>query len=83
MANDVDIVEYEVMIEEEAHPWAKDTISVTEIRELGKLPADAPVIEQDLRDGSERTLTEDDVLRPGKLREGARLTKKRVNFRKG
>jgi hypothetical protein len=55
MANDVDIVEYEVMIEGEAHPWAKDTISVTEIRELGKLPADAPVIEQDLRDGSERT----------------------------
>jgi hypothetical protein len=83
MANEVDIAQYEVMVEGEAHPWAKDTISVAEIRELGKLPADVPVIEQDLREGSERTLTEDDVLRPGKLREGARLTKKRVNFRMG
>jgi hypothetical protein len=83
MVNEVDTGQYEVMIEGEGHPWAKDTISVAEIRELGKLPADAPVIEQDLRDGSERTLTEDDVLRPGKLREGARLTKKRVNFRMG
>jgi hypothetical protein len=83
MADEVDTGQYEVMIEGEGHPWAKDTISVAEIRELGKLPADAPVIEQDLRDGSERTLTEGDVLRPGKLREGARLTKKRVNFRPG
>ena len=83
MTNEVDIAQYEVMIEGEAHPWANDTISVTEIRELGTLPADAPVIEQDLRDGSERTLTEDNVLRPGKLREGAHLTKKRVNFRTG
>jgi hypothetical protein len=82
MANE-DAGRYEVMIEGEGHSWAKDTISVSEIRELGQLPADAPVIEQDLRDGSERTLTEDAVLRPGKLREGARLTKKRVNFRKG
>lgn len=83
MTNEVDIAQYEVMIEGEAHLWTKNTISVTEIRELGKLPADGPVIEQDLRDGSERTLSEDDVLRPGKLREGASLTKKRVNFRTG
>ena len=82
MANEVDTVQYEVMIEGEAHPWAKDTISVAEIRELGRLPADAPIVEQDLRDGTERTLTEEDVLRPGKLKEGTRLTKKRVNFRK-
>lgn len=83
MANEVDTDQYEVMIEGEGHPWAKDTISTAEIRELGSLPAGAPVIEQDLRDGSERTLTEGDLLRPGKLRGGARLTKKRVNFRAG
>jgi hypothetical protein len=82
MANEVDTVQYEVMIEGEAHPWAKHTISVAEIRELGNLPTDVPVIEQDLRDGTERTLAEEDVLRPGKLKEGERLTKKRVNFRK-
>jgi hypothetical protein len=82
MTNEVDIVQYEVMIEGEAHPWAKDTISVADIRELGNLPAYAPVIMQDLRNGGERTLTEDDVLRPGKLKEGKRLTK-RFNFRKG
>jgi hypothetical protein len=83
MANEVDTVQYEVMVEGEAHPWGKDTISVPDIRELGNLPADTPVIEQDLRDGTERTLTEDEVLRPGKLKEGTSLTKKRVNFRKG
>jgi hypothetical protein len=82
MVNEVDTVQYEVMIEGEAHPWAKDTISVADIRELGNLPADAPIIEQDLRDGTERTLTENEVLRPGKLKEGKKLTKKRVNFRK-
>jgi hypothetical protein len=83
MANEVDTVQYEIMIEGEAHPWANDTISVADIRELGNLPTEAPIIEQDLRDGTERTLTEGEVLRPGKLKEGTRLTKKRVNFRKG
>jgi len=83
MAEEVDAVHFEVMIEGEAHPWTEDTISVADIRVLGNLPADAPVIEQDLRNGTERTLTEDEVLRPGKLKEGNRLTKKRVNFRKG
>ena len=82
MANEGDTAQYEVMIEGETHPWAEDTISVTDIRELGNLPADAPIVEQNLRDGTERTLTEDEVLRPGKLKEGERLTKKRVNFRK-
>jgi hypothetical protein len=82
MANEGDTAQYEVMIEGETHLWAEDTISVTDIRKLGNLPADAPIVEQNLRDGTERTLTEDEVLRPGKLKEGERLTKKRVNFRK-
>ncbi|MDQ4102374.1 MAG: hypothetical protein M3186_01165 [Actinomycetota bacterium] len=83
MANEAGSAQYEIMIEGETHPWATDTISVADIRELGNLPADASIIEQDLRDGTERTLTEDEVLRPGKIKEGTRSTKKRVNFRKG
>jgi hypothetical protein len=82
MAIEGDTAQYEVMIEGETHLWAEDSISVTDIRKLGNLPADAPIVEQNLRDGTERTLTEDEVLRPGKLKEGERLTKKRVNFRK-
>ena len=82
MANEGDTGQYEVMIEGETHLWAEDTISVTDIRKLGNLPEDASIVEQNLRDGTERTLTEDEALRPGKLKEGKRLTKKRVNFRK-
>ncbi|MQA15986.1 MAG: hypothetical protein GEV09_18105 [Pseudonocardiaceae bacterium] len=75
-------VSHEVMIEGKAHPWSADTISVADIRELGGLSAGAPVIEEDLRDGTERTLPEDEVLTPGKLEAGKRPTK-RVNFRSG
>lgn len=73
---------YEVLIEGKAYPWNKDTISVADIRELGNLPLDAPVVEEDLRDGTERALADDEVLHPGKLEEGKRPTK-RVNFRHG
>jgi hypothetical protein len=75
-------VAHEVMIEGKAHPWNEDTITVADIRRLGELPADAPVIEEDLRDGSRRTLPDDEVLRPGTLEAGER-PKKRVNFRAG
>ncbi|MDQ3761778.1 MAG: hypothetical protein M3460_08780 [Actinomycetota bacterium] len=74
--------DYEVLIEGRAHPWDKDTISVADIRELGNFPTDARVVEENLRDGTERTLAEDEVLRPGKLEGGKRPTK-RVNFRQG
>ncbi|MGH3904485.1 MAG: hypothetical protein ACRDTE_09895 [Pseudonocardiaceae bacterium] len=80
MAEEAGAVQYEVLIEGKAHPWDKDTISVADIRQLGNLPADTSVVEENLRDGTERTLTEDEVLRPGKLEEGKRPTK-RVNFR--
>ncbi len=73
---------HEVMIEGKAHPWNKDTISVPDIRELGNLPKNAAVIEEDLRDGTERSLAEDEVLEPGTLEPGKRPTK-RVNFRQG
>jgi hypothetical protein len=44
------------------------------------MPAGAQVVEENLRDGTERELTEDDVLHPIKLEQGKRPTK-RVNFR--
>lgn len=75
-------VSHEVMIEGKAHPWNQDTISVADIRELGGMPAGSPVVEEDLRDGTERTLPEGEVLQPGTLEPGKRPTK-RVNFRQG
>lgn len=82
MAEKSTAANYEVLIEGKAHPWDKDTISVADIRQLGDLPQDAPVVEEDLRDGSGRTLSDDEILHPGKLEEGKRPTK-RVNFRRG
>lgn len=57
---------YWVKIENEEYPWDKDTITVPEIRTLGSLPADLPVVEES-PDGTERTLAEDEVvhLKPG------------------
>jgi hypothetical protein len=71
---------YEVMVEGKAYPWDKDTISVSDIRKLSNMPTGAQVVEEDLRDGTERALTEDEVMRPGRLDAGKRPTK-RVNFR--
>ncbi len=76
----VQTADYEVMIEGKAYPWDKDTISVSDIRKLGNMRTGAQVVEEDLRDGTERALTEDEVLRPGRLDAGKRPTK-RVNFR--
>ena len=57
---------YYVNIEGEEYPWDKDTITTSEIRALGNLPADLPVVEE-LPDGTERTLAEDETieLKPG------------------
>ena len=81
MAEEVSTVHYEVLIEGKVHPWGKDTISVADIREVGNLPANTAVIEENLRDGTERTLGEDETLHPAKLEEGKKPTK-RVNFRR-
>lgn len=82
MAEETGAAHYEVLIEGAAHPWDKDTITVADLRELGNLPGDAPVVEEDLRDGTERTLAGDEILRPQRLEPGKRPTK-RVNFRRG
>ena len=59
---------YEINIEGTTYPWSDDTITVPQLRELGHLPADTPVIEVDLKTNVERTLDESAVveLRPGK-----------------
>ena len=81
MAQEAGAVQYEVMIEGQVHSWDRDTISVADLRKLGNLPADSAVIEENLRDGTERMLGEEETLRPGKLKEGKKPTK-RVNFRR-
>jgi hypothetical protein len=57
---------YFVNIEGTEYEWAKDTITVQEIRTLGGLPANLPVLEE-TPEGTERTLPEDEVihLKPG------------------
>ncbi len=59
---------YLINIEGVEHPWDKGTITVPEIRELGGFAATDPVIEVDLKENTERTLTEDEVVdvKPGK-----------------
>jgi hypothetical protein len=70
---------YLIDIEGTKYPWNRDTITVPEIRELGSLPADLPVIEVDLHKGTERTLAEDEVVR---IRPGQGFSKK-VSYRRG
>ncbi len=55
-----------VNIEGTEYPWDKDTITTQEIRTLGNLPADQPVVEEQ-PDGTERTLGPNEVvdLKPG------------------
>lgn len=55
-----------VNVEGTEYPWDRDTITVPEIRTLGNIPSDMPVIEES-PEGTERTLAEDEVitLKPG------------------
>lgn len=55
-----------INIEGREYPWDKDTITTQEIRTLGNLPTDLPVVEEK-PDGVERTLAENEVieLKPG------------------
>ena len=57
---------YFVTIEGKEYPWERETITTTEIRTLGNLPADMPVVEE-FPDGTERTLAENETveLKPG------------------
>ena len=57
---------YFVTIEGKEYPWEKETITTTEIRTLGNLPTDMPVVEE-FPDGTEKTLAENEPveLKPG------------------
>ena len=74
--------EYEILIEEQARPWGRNTISTAEIRVLGRLPEDCDVVAVDLTDGSERVLGEDEVHELPPLDPNKPDTK-RMNFRCG
>jgi hypothetical protein len=67
-----------VEVEAIEHPWSTPTITVAEIRRLGNLPSDQPVIEVD-PDNTERTLSEGDLIH---LKPGHRYGKK-VRFKRG
>jgi hypothetical protein len=58
---------YTVNVEGVDHDWSSPTITAADIRVLGGFAATDPVIEVDLKDNSERTLTEDEVadIKPG------------------
>lgn len=58
---------YEINIEGRIYEWHEPTITPRQIRQLGGLPDDQPVIEINFEDNTERTLSEDEVveLKPG------------------
>ncbi|MDQ3850040.1 MAG: hypothetical protein M3296_05425 [Actinomycetota bacterium] len=73
--------QYEVSIEGEIHQWDKDSISVSEIRELGGFPDGAEVAAVDLATGDEHTLDDDDVHHVPALEPGKPLVK-RMDFKR-
>ncbi len=81
MADDAphDGPKYEVNIEGTIYFWDQKTITVAEIRTLGHLPSDLPVIEVDLKTNEERTLEENT---PVELRPGKGFGRK-VTFKRG
>lgn len=70
---------YEIDIEGTLHDWDEDTITVAQIRELGDLPSDVPVIVIDFKDNSEDELAEDAVIT---LKPGQGFAKK-IGFKRG
>jgi hypothetical protein len=69
---------YVVEIEDREYEWPRSTITVPEIRALGGLPSDVPVIEVD-PENNERTLGESEVVT---LKPGYRFGKK-VRYKRG
>lgn len=70
---------YRIDIEGAIYDWDEDTITVAQIRELGGLPVDVPVIEVDVKDNSEHELAEDAIVT---LKPGQGFAKK-IGFKRG
>ena len=70
---------FHINIEGTVYEWAGDTITVPQIRSLGNLPTDVPVLMIDLMDNSQRELAEDEVV---ELRPGLGFSKK-VKYQRG
>jgi hypothetical protein len=70
---------YVVNVEGIDHDWPSPTITAADIRILGGFAATDPVIEVDLKDNSERTLTEADVV---DIKPGMGFGKK-IKFKRG
>jgi hypothetical protein len=70
---------YALDIEGTIYDWDQATITVPQIRQLGGLPADQPVLMIDLKTNVERTLTDDEVI---DVTPGLGFSKK-VEFRRG
>ena len=66
-------------IEGTLHDWDEDTITVPQIRELGDLPADLPVLLILLKTNEQRVLGEDEVV---ELKPGMGFSKK-YTFKRG
>lgn len=74
--------QYEVLVEGKVYPWDRSSINTSEIRSLGELPKDRPVIQDDLTSGEQKPFGEDQMHQLVALQEGKGLTK-HVNFRRG
>jgi hypothetical protein len=70
---------FHIDIEDTIFDWNENTITVQQIRDLGGLPADTPVIEVDFKDNSERELPENEVIQ---LKPGQGFGKK-LGYRRG
>jgi predicted molibdopterin-dependent oxidoreductase YjgC len=70
---------FEINIEGRVYEWHERTITTAQIRELGGLPADQPVIEINFQDNTERTLAEGDVV---EVKPGHGFGKK-IGFKRG
>jgi hypothetical protein len=77
--NDAKHPKYTLDIEGTDYPWDSDTITVPQIRELGSIPSDQQTQEIDLKENTERTLSETEVV---KLKPGQGFAKK-VRFQRG
>jgi hypothetical protein len=70
---------FEINIEGRIYEWHERTITPAQIRELGGLPADQPVIEINFHDNTERTLAEGEVV---EVKPGHGFGKK-IGFKRG